>query len=166
MITDSTGDVVRACRRSPPSEAQSALANGTQAVERYKAKLDPVLRFSGSPYAAPRAPAPRSEGRASLEPAPRSAQPARPPPAGGSQDLNQYGAASHAQLRDRDGRSDVAGRGRSRGRSGTLRTVQVGGMVAAVLLLGAIFFYFARNLRKDEAVSNRQRKETATFCAR
>ena len=48
----------------------------------------------------------------------------------------------------------------SRGRSGTLRTVQVFGIVAAVLLLGAIFFYFARNMRKDEAVSNRQRKET------
>ena len=34
-------------------------------------------------------------------------------------------------------------------------------MVAALLLLGAIFFYFARNMRKEEAVSNRARKETA-----
>jgi HPt (histidine-containing phosphotransfer) domain-containing protein len=49
----------------------------------------------------------------------------------------------------------------SHSRSGTLRMVQVFGIVAAVLLLGAIFFYFARNLRKEEAVANRQRKETA-----
>ena len=34
-------------------------------------------------------------------------------------------------------------------------------MLAALLLLGAIFFYFARNLRKEEAVSSRARKETA-----
>jgi two-component system, chemotaxis family, sensor kinase CheA len=34
-------------------------------------------------------------------------------------------------------------------------------MVAALLLLGAIFLFFARNLRKEEAVANRARKETA-----
>ena len=77
------------------------------------------------------------------------------------QDLNAYGATSHAQLRNVMVELTAQVETASRGRSGTLRTVQVFGMVAAVLLLGAIFFYFARNLRKEEAVSNRQRKETA-----
>ena len=40
-------------------------------------------------------------------------------------------------------------------------------MVAALLLLGAIFFYFARNLRKEEAVVERgPARKPRTFCAR
>ncbi len=37
----------------------------------------------------------------------------------------------------------------SRKETGTLRAIQVGGMAAALLLLGAIFLFFARNLRKE-----------------
>jgi hypothetical protein len=122
-------------------------------------KLDPVLRFSGSPYAAPDAPA--AAKTASLETAPVPLSPRGRRLQAALQDLNTYGATSHTQLRnvmvDLTAQVEAA----SRTRSGTRRTVQVFGIVAAVLLLGAIFFYFARNMRKDEAVSNRQRKETS-----
>ncbi len=52
MITDSTGNVF-VVPALTAGEAQTALANGTKLWNAYKAKLDPVLRFSGSPYAAP-----------------------------------------------------------------------------------------------------------------
>ena len=160
MITDSTGNVF-VVPALTAGEAQAALANGTKLWNAYKAKLDPVLRFSGSPYAAPDAARarPRRPRRSNTAPVPLSPRGRRLQAA--LQDLNTYGATSHTQLRnvmvDLTAQVEAA----SRGRSGTLRTVQVFGMVAAVLLLGAIFFYFARNLRKDEAVSNRQRKETS-----
>jgi two-component system chemotaxis sensor kinase CheA len=159
MITDSTGNVF-VVPALTAEQAQGALTSGTKLWNAYKAKLDPVLRFSGSPYAAPETSASAAKP-ASLEPAPVPLSPRGRRLQAALQDLNNYGATSHAQLRtvmvDLTSQVEAA----SRGRSGTLRTVQVFGMVAAVLLLGAIFFYFARNLRKDEAVSNRQRKETA-----
>lgn len=159
MITDSTGNVFVVPALTAEG-AQGALANGTKLWNAYKAKLDPVLRFSGSPYAAPEAAAPVAKN-ASLEPAPVPLSPRGRRLQAALQDLNTYGATSHEQLRnvmiELTGRVETA----SHARSSTLRTVQVFGMVAAVLLLGAIFFYFARNLRKDEAVSTRQRKETA-----
>lgn len=158
MITDSTGNVF-VVPALTAAEAQTALANGTKLWNAYKAKLDPVLRFSGSPYAAPDAPA--AAKTASLETAPVPLSPRGRRLQAALQDLNAYGATSHTQLRnvmvDLTAQVEAA----SRGRSGTLRTVQVFGIVAAVLLLGAIFFYFARNMRKDEAVSSRQRKETS-----
>ena len=76
-------------------------------------------------------------------------------------ELNQYGASSHAQLSRVMGELAAQVEKDSQAAAGALRAIQVGGMVAAVLLLGAIFFYFARNLRKEEAESTRQRKETA-----
>jgi two-component system, chemotaxis family, sensor kinase CheA len=159
MITDSTGNVF-VVPALTAGEAQTALANGTKLWNAYKAKLDPVLRFSGSPYAAPDVPA-QAAKTASLETAPVPLSPRGRRLQAALQDLNTYGATSHTQLRnvmvDLTAQVEAA----SRARSGTLRTVQVFGIVAAVLLLGAIFFYFARNMRKDEAVSNRQRKETS-----
>ena len=159
MITDSTGNVFVVPALTAEA-AQGALANGTKLWNAYKAKLDPVLRFSGSPYAAPEAAAPAAK-TASLEPAPVPLSPRGRRLQAALQDLTGYGATSHEQLRnvmiELTGQVETA----SHGRSSTLRTVQVFGMVAAVLLLGAIFFYFARNLRKEEAVSVRQRKETA-----
>ena len=158
MITDSTGNVF-VVPALTAAQAQGALINGTKLWNAYKAKLDPVLRFSGSPYAAPETAAPAAKS-ASLEPTPVPLSPRGRRLQAALQDLNSSAATSHTQLRtvmvDLTAQVEAA----SRTRSGTLRTVQVFGMVAAVLLLGAIFFYFARNLRKDEAVANRQRKET------
>jgi two-component system, chemotaxis family, sensor kinase CheA len=159
MVTDGTGNVFVVAALTA-DEAQSALAGGNKLWNAYKAKLDPVLRFSGSPYSAPESVAPAAKNTA-LEPTPVPLSPRGRRLQAALQDLNSYGETSHAQLRnvmvDLTSRVEAA----SRDRSGTLRTVQVFGIVAAVLLLGAIFFYFARNLRKEEAVSNRARKETA-----
>lgn len=158
MITDSTGNVF-VVPALTEANAQAALTKGTQLWNAYKAKLDPVLRFAGSPYAAPDAPAPTAKNASveapavTLSPRGRRLQTAL-------QDLNDYAATSHSQLRNVMVELTSEVEAASRSRSDTLRTVQVFGIVAAVLLLGAIFFYFARNLRKDEAVANRQRKET------
>ncbi|HKS58255.1 MAG TPA: ATP-binding protein [Steroidobacteraceae bacterium] len=159
MVTDSAGDVF-VVEALLDDKSQAALAKGTSLWNAYKAKLDPVLRFSGSPYAAPEAPAPTASKTPALEASPVPLSPRGRRLQAALQDLNTYATTSHTQLRtvmvDLTAQVEAA----SRSRSGTLRTVQVFGIVAAVLLLGAIFFYFARNLRKDEAVSNRQRKET------
>jgi HPt (histidine-containing phosphotransfer) domain-containing protein len=157
MVTDSAGNVfvVEALR---DDKAQADLAKGTSLWNAYKTKLDPVLRFSGSPYAAPEAPAAAKTPTLEATPVPLSPRGRRLQAA--LQDLNEYAATSHPQLRNVMVELTTLVESASRSRSGTLRTVQVFGIVASVLLLGAIFFYFARNLRKDEAVSNRQRKET------
>ena len=160
MVTDSTGNVfvVDALR---DEKAQSALASGQKLWNAYKAKLDPVLRFSGSPYAAPEAAAPVAKNSTALEATPVPLSPRGRRLQAALQDLNDYAATSHSQLRNVMVELTAQVETASHSRSGTLRMVQVFGIVAAVLLLGAIFFYFARNLRKEEAVSNRQRKETA-----
>jgi two-component system, chemotaxis family, sensor kinase CheA len=158
MVTDSTGNVF-VLGALTGTAAQAALANGNKLWIAYKAKLDPVLRFSGSPYSAPEA-APVAKP-ASLEPAPVPLSPRGRRLQAALQDLNNHGQSSHAQLRNVMVELSTLVEDASRARSGTLRTVQVFGIVAAVLLLGAIFFYFARNLRKEEAVANRARKETA-----
>jgi HPt (histidine-containing phosphotransfer) domain-containing protein len=159
MITDSTGNVF-VVPALTAAQAQAALTKGTQLWTAYKAKLDPVLRFSGSPYAAPDAPALAAKN-ASLEPTPVPLSPRGRRLQAALQDLNNYAETSHSQLRNVMIQLTSEVETASRNRSDTLRTVQVFGIVAAVLLLGAIFFYFARNLRKDEEVSNRQRKETS-----
>ncbi|HEV8331786.1 MAG TPA: ATP-binding protein [Steroidobacteraceae bacterium] len=158
MVTDSAGDVF-VVQALLDEKAQAALAKGTSLWNAYKAKLDPVLRFSGSPYAAPETPAGAAKTPA-LEPTPVPLSPRGRRLQAALQDLNAYAATSHSQLRTVMVELTAQVETASRSRSGTLRTIQVFGIVAAVLLLGAIFFYFARNLRKDEAVSNRQRKET------
>src|SRR6185503_5428448 len=142
-------------------EAQGSLTKGNKLWNAYKAKLDPVLRFSGSPYAAPDAPAATAKNTTAVEQSSVPLSPRGRRLQAALQDLNTYGATSNTQLRDVMVELTSQVEAASRSRSGTLRTVQVFGIVAAVLLLGAIFFYFARNMRKEEAVSNRQRKETA-----
>ena len=51
MITDSDRQRHRRCRRSPPMKPRRCSPTAASCGTRYKAKLDPVLRFSGSPYA-------------------------------------------------------------------------------------------------------------------
>lgn len=169
MITTTDGEIVGLTSLSS-DEAKALIASSTKIWDGYKAKLDPVLRFSGSPYpteaAAPAAPV--------AAPAGKNAAPVAPAPAPGVQlsprgrrlqtalvELNQYGASSHAQLARVSGDLAVLVEKDSAQQATIVRAIQVGGMVAALLLLGAIFFYFARNLRKEEAVLNVARKETA-----
>ena len=147
------------------SESAALAANGKKIWETYKSKMDPLLRFSGSPYAAeaPAAPlaknAPAAQTAADkdvvqLSPRGRRLQAA-------IVELNDYSAASHAQLSKIAADLSAQIEADSARHAGLIRSIQVGGLVAALLLLGAIFFYFARNLRKEEAVSARARKETA-----
>ena len=163
MITNGDGDVV-VLGALTSDQAKELVANSTKIWDAYKAKLDPVLRFSGSPYpteaAAPAesgkaaAPAAQVEESVQLSPRGRRLQTALA-------DLNQYGAAAHTQLADLSNELSKLVEQDSSKQATILRGIQVGGMLAAVLLLGAIFFYFARNLRKDELVANIARKETA-----
>jgi two-component system chemotaxis sensor kinase CheA len=157
MITDSTGDVIVLSSLTQDA-AKSVVAEGSKAWGAYKAKLEPVLRFSGSPYSAEPAAAAKNtsveNSLVQLSPRGRRLQAAL-------QDLNKHGESAHAGLGQVMAKLAAQVEAESGTQAGTLRTIQVGGIIAAILLLGAIFFYFARNLRKEEDVSNRKRKETA-----
>ncbi len=167
MITNASGDVI-VLGSLTSDRAKELIANGSKIWDAYKAKLDPVLRFSGSPYpteAAAPAPAPAANGK-NAAPAPQPAPGVQLSPRGrrlqtALAELNEYGAAAHTQLANISGElANLVERDSSR-QAAILRYIQVGGMAAALLLLGSIFFHFARNLRKDEAASNAARKETA-----
>lgn len=170
MISDTAGDIIVLPAMTTP-EAVQQLANGSKLWDGYKAKLVPILRFSGSPYTTQSAPAPAPVASNGKNAAPVVAAPPAAPvvqlsPRGrrlqaALSDLTQYGATSHGQLTKLLLGLSTEVEAHSRKETGTLRAIQVGGMVAALLLLGAIFLFFARNLRKEEAVSNRARKETA-----
>lgn len=172
MISDSGGRTIALSALRTP-EAKTRLASATKLWEGYRAKLDPVLRFSGSPYAtetvAPPPLAVASTGKNA------AAQPvAAPPAAPGVQlsprgrrlqaslvDLTQFGASAQEELARVTNELATEVEAGSLGQASLVRSIQVGGMIAALLLLGAIFLYFARNLRKEELVSTRARKETA-----
>jgi two-component system chemotaxis sensor kinase CheA len=167
MITDANGDVVVLATLTN-DEAKALIASSSKIWDGYKAKLDPVLRFSGSPYptetAAPAPVAAPAGKNAAAAPAP--APSVQLSPRGrrlqsALAELNQYGASSHAQLARVSGELSNLVETDSGKQASIMRGINVGGMFAALLLLGAIFLYFARNLRKDEAVANIARKETA-----
>jgi two-component system chemotaxis sensor kinase CheA len=163
MITDSTGEVIEISVLSG-AEAHAALENTAKIWDGYKKKLTPVLNFAGSPYPAESAQSAAPQANAS-SPKTQAAGPEYSPRGrrlvAAAEELNEYGAASHAQLAK--AMTDLAAlvEADSAKASALLRGLQVGGMIAALLLLGAIFFYFARNLRKEELVASRARKETA-----
>jgi len=171
MVSDSSGkSIVLSALLS--SEAKTQLAAGTKLWDGYKAKLDPVLRFSGSPYATDVVevpPPPVVTGKdknAAVQPPAPAVPTVHLSPRGrrlqaALVELTDYGAASQEQLARVASELAKQVEQDSQSEAGVLRAIQVFGMVAALLLLGAIFFYFARNLRKEEVVSVRARKETA-----
>nr|WP_298716620.1 ATP-binding protein [uncultured Steroidobacter sp.] len=169
MITDSAGEIIVLPAMTEPAAVEQ-LKNGTKLWDGYKAKLDPILRFSGSPYVATQpapAPAPAANGK-SAAPAvatPPAATAVQLSPRGrrlqaALNELIAYGSEAHGQLSKVLVDLSTRVEAHSRKQTDALRYIQIGGMVAALLLLGAIFLFFARNLRKEEAASNRQRKET------
>ncbi len=95
MITDSAGEIIVLPSMTEPA-AVTQLKNGSKLWDGYKAKLDPILRFSGSPYVTTQpapapAPAPAANGKNAAPVVARSpggadhsAQPARPSPADGA----------------------------------------------------------------------------------
>jgi two-component system, chemotaxis family, sensor kinase CheA len=166
MISDSNGEVI-ALGVLRGSESQALLSNTAKVWEGYKKKLTPVLNFAGSPY-----PTESAQPTAAPAPAGAKAQTASAPagvqysPRGrrllaSVEELNEYGAASHAQLHKSMVELATIVEADSNSNAAVLKGLQVGGIVAALLLLGAIFFYFARNLKKEEDVANRARKETS-----
>jgi two-component system chemotaxis sensor kinase CheA len=171
MVTDSSGDIIVLPSMTEPA-AVTQLKNGSKLWDGYKAKLDPILRFSGSPYVTTQpapapAPAPVANGKnaAPVVAAPPAAPTIQLSPRGrrlqtALADLTQYGNTSHGQLSKLLNDLSTQVEAHSRKQTDTLRYIQVGGMAAALLLLGAIFLVFTRNLRRDEATSTRQRKET------
>jgi HPt (histidine-containing phosphotransfer) domain-containing protein len=165
MVSDSNGETL-VLSALVSSDAQASVASARKVWEAYKAKLDPVLRFSGSPYAAEApAPAAAATGKNAASAQPAVEKGPRLSPRGRKlesalEELNQFSTASHEQLAKVTDQLAALVENDSRKQASFLRTVQVGGLIASLLLLGSIFFYFARNLRKDEAVSMRARKET------
>jgi len=158
LVTSGTGEPL-ALAQLTTSEARAQLAEGAKRWEEYKTKLDPVLRFSGSPYAA--TPEPVSTDAAAQTQAPVQLSPRGRRLQEALVELNEFAAAAHQPLADMAAALSAAVEQDARRESGILRTIQVGGMVAALLMLAAIFLYFARNLRKEELVANRARQETA-----
>jgi two-component system chemotaxis sensor kinase CheA len=170
MITDSAGEILVLPAMNTP-EAKQLLRDGGKLWDSYKVKLDPIWRFSGSPYVATQ---PASTPAPVVTNGKNAAPVAAPAPAAPVVQLSprgrrlqaalteviRYGESSQGQLATVFKKLSAQVEAHSRKETGTLRGIQVGGMVAALLLLGAIFLYFARNLRKEEAVANRARKET------
>jgi two-component system chemotaxis sensor kinase CheA len=157
-IRNAAGETVSlSALRSP--EAEARVKTVLKLWDGYKKKLTPVLSFTGSPYAAEpsestAAPA-ANQAPAAIQYSPRGHR-----LVAALAELNEYSAASYAQLGNE--MSELAGIVEQHGTrdAAVLRALQIGGILAALGLLGAIFFYFARNLRKEEAVSARARKET------
>ena len=159
MVNDSKGDVT-VLSSLTTDEAKSAIASSAKIWAGYKAKLEPVLRFSGSPYpseAAAPAPAkgdaPVVSTDAPLNVRGRGLQNAL-------NELNQYGASAHNQLARVSGELATMVEKDSADQAGVLRGIQIFGIVVALVMLGAIFLFFAKNLRKEELIANRARKET------
>jgi two-component system chemotaxis sensor kinase CheA len=156
MISDSAGEVLQlSSLRS--SEAQAMLTQTAKLWDGYKKKLTPILNFAGSPYPTENTePAANDAAKAAdVQYSPRGRR-----LLAAVEELNEYGAASHAQLGKVMADLGVLVEADSASDARTLKFLQVGGILAALVLLGAIFFYFARNLRKEELVANRARKET------
>jgi HPt (histidine-containing phosphotransfer) domain-containing protein len=166
MVSDSAGKTIVLASLNTP-ESKTRLAGATQLWDGYKAKLDPVLRFSGSPYATsePVAPAPVAGKNGAAQPA-AAAPGVQLSPRGrrlqaALTDLTQFSTSAQEELIKIAKELSAQVETGSKGRTGVLRSIQVGGIVAGLLLLVSIFLYFARNLRKEEVVSTRARKETA-----
>lgn len=167
MVSASNGETIVLSALVTP-EAKALVGNGRKVWEGYMAKLDPVLRFSGSPYQAEaEAPAtPAATGKNAAAAVAQAPAGVRLSPRGrrlqaALVELNEFAAASHGPLSQVASELATRVETDSRSQASVLRSIQVGGLIAALLLLGAIFFYFARNLRKEELVSTRARKETA-----
>jgi HPt (histidine-containing phosphotransfer) domain-containing protein len=161
MVSDSDGKVIVLSSLTTDA-SKELIASSAKIWAGYKAKLDPVLRFSGSPYATEAAPA--AKGPAAVTPPVAEPGPILNVRGRGLQkalaELNQYGASAHEQLARVSGELATQVEQASASQASVLRGIQIFGIIVSLLLLGAIFLFFAKNLRKEEAIAARQRKET------
>ncbi|MET0657030.1 MAG: ATP-binding protein [Steroidobacteraceae bacterium] len=133
--------------------AQAQLQSASKIWQVYKSKLEPVLRFSGSPYATA-AQDPKAAATAEVySPRGKRLQSALA-------DLNKAGADAQPKLVKVGSELTATLEESNQSLAQSLRIVQVAGVLVSLAMLLSIFFYFARNLRKDELISNRARKET------
>jgi two-component system, chemotaxis family, sensor kinase CheA len=125
---------------------QQALAQAETAWKDLKTKLDPVTRFSGTPYE-------QGDGGASLN---SRGETLKRQSSELLEKVNKLQEpltkATVALAADVSANSTV--------RAQILSYVQVGGIALAVIILVVIFTVFLRNLNKEEAVSLKARKET------
>lgn len=156
-IKNSSGEIISlSALRS--ADAQAQLSTALKLWDGYKKKLTPVLSFTGSPYQTevqPGSPAAAAASSQGTQYSPRGRR-----LVAALEELNEYGAASHTQLGETMAGFAALVEQRGATDATILRMLQIGGMIAALGLLGAIFFYFAGNLRKEEAVASSARKET------
>ncbi|HYM35049.1 MAG TPA: ATP-binding protein [Steroidobacteraceae bacterium] len=129
-------------------DAKAAVDAATKLWADFKTKLDPVTRFSGSPYS-------RDEGNNVV--------------------LNARGETLKGQLAELKVKSAKVHDELARKMGIVLADIEAGsaklafiqrivlgaGIVAALLVLFLIQFIFVRNLQKEEVAANKQRKETA-----
>ncbi|MET0984938.1 MAG: ATP-binding protein [Steroidobacteraceae bacterium] len=150
-VVDETGKVlsVGALRADV---AQAQLQSAAKIWQVYKTKLEPVLRFSGSPYATA-AQDPKAAATDAYSPRGKRLQSALT-------DLNKAGADAQPKLAKVGAELTATLEASNQSLARSLRIVQVAGVLVSLAMLLSIFFYFARNLRKDELISNRARKET------
>ncbi|MBC7983631.1 MAG: Hpt domain-containing protein [Candidatus Obscuribacterales bacterium] len=129
------------------AEGEATLAKLTKQWTDYETKLNPVLRWSGSPYEQD------ATGQTILNKRGETfkAQVA---------DLNEKTAKTQESLSALTAQLATDVGAVSAARANILSIVQVAGIVAALTILVAIFTIFLRNLQKEEAVSIRARKET------
>jgi HPt (histidine-containing phosphotransfer) domain-containing protein len=154
IISDSQGDtlVMRALKNE---KSKQLLGDAEKIWDGYTSRLDPIVRFTGSPYPGDAAkPGTLAPADVVLNARGKKLQMQLT-------ELNQYGATAYQQLAAISAglATEVEAGGRSQ--TDIVQWTQVGGIIAALFLLGAIFFYFARNMRKEELIASRARKETA-----
>jgi two-component system, chemotaxis family, sensor kinase CheA len=158
MVSDTQGDVA-VLGALTTDTAKNSIASAAKIWAGYKTKLEPVLRFSGSPYPAADATPPAA--------APGSVAPAGAPLnvrgralQNALAELNQYGASAYEQLARVNGELAAVVEKESASQAGILRGIQIFGILVSLVMLGSIFLFFAKNLRKEEVIANRARKET------
>lgn len=134
-------------------EAQAHLQDAAKVWQGYKTKLEPVLRFTGSPYVTAEA-GQKANATTAADFSPRGKR-----LYGALQELNRMGADTQEKLAKAGADLTAVLEQRNESLARSLRFVQVFGVVVSLGMLLSIFFYFARNLRKDEIESNRARKE-------
>jgi HPt (histidine-containing phosphotransfer) domain-containing protein len=128
--------------------AQSVLAGALKTWGDLKTKVDPVARFSGSPYGK------NESGQTVLSP--RGERLAEQ-----LVELQDKGATAAAPLTKAIGELAADLQTGSASRADILSIIQGAGIVFALVLFLLIILVFIRNLQKDEVVANRARKEAA-----
>jgi HPt (histidine-containing phosphotransfer) domain-containing protein len=145
VVTDK-GDM-QATSVAKSDAAQQTLRSIVQIWGEYKPKLNPVLRFSGSPYTKDQ------NGHDQLNS--RGEELNRSVTA-----LIEYAAKHNKQLAAHTTELTRLFQTESAARANLTRITQAVAIVVAIGLFVAILFYFVRNLNTEEAVANRARKET------